>query len=84
MKRALMCFLIVSALAGMLARGVPEPCSGNGDKELQGKASSFAPRPNSKKHAYGAPVQKPILSHRAKHKPASAGTATHSERAPSR
>jgi hypothetical protein len=28
------------------------------------KASSFAPRPPSKNHAYGAPIQQPILHRR--------------------
>jgi hypothetical protein len=36
------------------------------------KASSFAPRARSKRHVYGAPIQRPILASRvrpAKHKP---------------
>jgi hypothetical protein len=33
------------------------------------KPSSFAPRAQSRSHAYGAPIQKPILKSHPKHKP---------------
>ena len=80
MKRALICLFTLSALAlaVSLAHPAPRSCEGNDAQGAPVKASSFAPRTKPPhKPAYGAPIQKPILSHRVKHKPSSAGSAPH-------
>jgi hypothetical protein len=40
--------------------------------ESHSKASSFVPRPRSKRHVYGAPIQRPILKNRPAHRVPSA------------
>ena len=54
--------LVLAALA-VSASAYADPPTGN-----KPKASSFAPR-HTKRHAYGAPVAKPILHKRKKHAP---------------
>jgi hypothetical protein len=60
------------ACVGRTACSTP-PAPDAGKKTVlqgHGKPSSYAPQPRSPNHAYGAPIQKPILSRhkRAKHR----------------
>jgi hypothetical protein len=60
--------LIVLAAPG-IASAVANCGTTGADAVHKPKPSSFAPRAQSHSHAYGAPIQKPILRSRPKHKP---------------
>lgn len=63
--------LVLSAFAQlcMPVSSAGTPAAGAAKSGAPGKPSSFAPRPRPHNNVYGAPIQKPILKHRAKPKP---------------
>jgi hypothetical protein len=60
--------LMVLAAPGVASAAANCGTAGSGTSHKP-KPSSFAPRAPSRNHAYGAPIQKPILKSHPKHKP---------------
>lgn len=72
LPKAAAVWLVAGLLALVAAASATAAPAGSDDsKTAKPKASSFAPH-HSKSHVYGAPVSKPILHKRKKHKPPAA------------
>ena len=82
MKAAVLCALTLAGLAAGSAHPPADsragaalctapPAPGGATRTIESgraKPSSFAPHPRSHRHAYGAPVPRPIVPKHAKHK----------------